>query len=157
MEKIFILHAECDQGPSTTAVRIAGSSLANPFAAISAGIGSLWGPQHGGAAEECVNTFKSIGSIDRIPAFLEKCKKDKETRLWGFGHRVFKNYDPRAKILKELIRDFNKQLGVQNDELFEIALEIERQALGDEYFIKRNLYPNLDFYSGLLLKNLYIP
>lgn len=157
MEKIFILHAECDQGPSTTAVRIAGSSLANPFAAISAGIGSLWGSQHGGAAEECIKIFQSIGSIDKIPAFLEKCKKDKETRLWGFGHRVFKNYDPRAKILKDLIREFNAQLGVKKDELFEIALEIERQALADDYFIKRNLYPNLDFYSGLLLKNLYIP
>jgi len=108
MEKIFILHAECDQGPSTTAVRIAGSSLANPFAAISAGIASLWGPQHGGATEVCLKMFHDIGSVENIPAFLEKCKSDKGTLLYGFGHRVLKEYDPRAKILKNLLLDFRK-------------------------------------------------
>uniref|UniRef100_A0A7S3IQ05 Citrate synthase n=1 Tax=Strombidium inclinatum TaxID=197538 RepID=A0A7S3IQ05_9SPIT len=157
MEKIFILHADCEQGPSTTAVRMAGSSLANPFAAISAGIASLWGSQHGGAAEECLKMFREIKSIDNIPEFINQCKHDKAKRLWGFGHRIFKAYDPRATILKDLLIDFNQRIGVKNDSLFEIALEVERQALADDYFVSRGLYPNIDFYSGLLMRALHIP
>ena len=124
-EKIFILHADCDQGPSTTAVRIAGSSLANPFAAISGGIASLWGPQHGGATEECLKMFEEIGSVENIPEFLTKCKDDKSVRLYGFGHRIFKNYDPRAKVLKQILLDFLNQVGQKPSKLLKIALEIE--------------------------------
>lgn len=117
-EKIFILHAECDQGPSTTAVRISGSSLANPFASISAGIASLWGPQHGGATEECLKMFEEIGSVENIPEFLRICKEDKSARLYGFGHRVFKNQDPRAKVLKNVLLDFHKRIGQEPSKLF---------------------------------------
>lgn len=127
MEKIFILHADCDQGPSTTAVRIAGSSLANPFATISAGIASLWGTQHGGADEECLEMFRKIGSKDKVAPYLDSCKS-KQGRLWGFGHRIFKAYDPRAAIIKKMIFNFDKQMGLdeQSKNLFEIALEIEK-------------------------------
>ena len=156
-EKLFILHAECDQGPSTTAVRIAGSSLANPFASISAGIASLWGPMHGGATEVCLKMFEDIGSVENIPAFLQKCKDDKHTLLFGFGHRVFKKYDPRARILKNLLLDFRKKFDSKEDKLLNIALALEEQALADDYFIQRNLYPNIDFYSGLLMKSIHIP
>jgi len=156
-EKLFILHAECDQGPSTTAVRIAGSSLANPFAAISAGIASLWGPQHGGATEVCLKMFSDIGSVENIPEFLQKVKDDKNTLLYGFGHRIFKAYDPRAKILKKMLLDFNERIGAKPDRLLEVALALEEAALKDEYFVSRNLYPNIDFYSGLLMKLIHIP
>jgi len=156
-EKLFILHAECDQGPSTTAVRIAGSSLANPFAAISAGIASLWGPQHGGATEVCLKMFSDIGSVENIPEFLQKVKDDKNTLLYGFGHRIFKAYDPRAKILKKMLLDFNERIGAKPDRLLEVALALEEAALKDEYFVSRNLYPNIDFYSGLLMKSIHIP
>lgn len=156
-EKLFILHAECDQGPSTTAVRVAGSSLANPFAAISAGVASLWGTQHGGATEVCLQMFEDIGSIENIPAFLEKCKTDKSTLLYGFGHRIFKSYDPRARILKKLLIDFRHYIDAKHDKLLEIALALEEQALQDEYFIRRGLYPNLDYFSGLLMKSIHIP
>ena len=124
-EKIFILHADCDQGPSTTAVRIAGSSLANPFAAISAGISSLWGSQHGGATEEVMAMCRQIGSVDNVADFITRCK-NKETKLWGFGHRVFKAYDPRAKITKELLLQFNTEMGKKNSNVLEIALELEK-------------------------------
>jgi citrate synthase len=134
-EKLFILHAECDQGPSTTAVRMAGSSLANPFAAISAGISSLWGTQHGGATEVCLQMFEEIGTKENIPAFLEKCKtKQTKTLLYGFGHRIFKSYDPRAKVLKKMLIDFRQYIDAKYDKLLDIALALEEQALQDDYF-----------------------
>lgn len=159
-EKILILHAECDQGPSTTAVRIAGSSLANPFAAISGGIASLWGTQHGGTSEVVLDMFEEIGSIENIPAYIERCKdkhSEKSTLLWGFGHRIFKSYDPRATVMKELIIEFNQNVGLANDPRFDIACELERQVLADPYFVQRGIYPNINFYSGLLMQSLQIP
>lgn len=156
-EKLFIMHAECDQGPSTTAVRIAGSSLANPFAAISAGISSLWGTQHGGATEVCLEMFEKIGSAENVSEFLEKVKKDKQHLLYGFGHRIFKSYDPRARIIKKMLLDYREYMDKKNEHMFEVALALEEAALSDDYFIQRNLYPNIDFYSGLLMKTIHIP
>jgi citrate synthase len=155
MDKVFILHADNDQGPSTTAVRIAGSSLANPFAAIAAGIASLWGPAHGGANEECLTMFENIGSVKNIEKFMESVK-NKETRLMGFGHRVYKCYDPRAKILKKMCIDLHTRLGIR-DEIFEIALKLEEIALADPYFTSRSLFPNIDYFSGFILKTMQIP
>lgn len=132
MDKIFILHADHEQGPSTTGVRIAGSSLANPFAAIAAGVGSLWGPLHGGANESCLEMLQEIGSAKNIKAFLLKVK-NKETKLMGFGHRIYKSYDPRAAILKTMCVDLFKTLGV-TDPLFDIAVKLEEEALKDPYF-----------------------
>lgn len=152
LDKILILHADNDQGPSTTAVRIAGSSLANPFAAVAAGIASLWGPTHGGANELCLKMITEIGDVKNIPTFIETVK-NKQTKLMGFGHRIYKTYDPRAKILKKMCLDLYKQLNI-NDPYFEIALKLEEVALKDEYFISRHLYPNIDFFSGFLLKAL---
>ena len=158
MEKLFILHAECDQGPSTTSVRVAGSSLANPYAAISAGVGSLKGDQHGGATEQCLIQFESIGSTENIPDFLARAKdKKNKTLLYGFGHRVFKAYDPRAKEIKSMIFEFQEAMGIENDQLLDVALALEEAALKDEYFKKRNLYPNIDYYSGLLMRMMNIP
>lgn len=135
VEKLFILHAECDQGPSTTSVRVAGSSLANPFAAISAGVGSLKGQQHGGATEKCLKQYESIGSVENIPAFLERVKNKKDTTLlYGFGHRIFKSYDPRAKCIKNMIFEFKKEMNIENDRILNIALALEEAALNDEYF-----------------------
>ena len=155
-EKLFILHADNDQGPSTTAVRIAGSSLANPFASISAGIASLWGPLHGGANEDQLNTFDEIGSVKNIPAYLEKVK-NKEKKLTGFGHRIYKTYDPRALIIKQLCKDLYKEIGMETPELFILAEKLEEAALSDEYFRSRSLYPNIDYYSGFIFEALQIP
>eukprot|EP00347_Sterkiella_histriomuscorum_P019425 403341672 len=154
-EKIFILHADNDQGPSTTTVRIAGSSLANPFACISAGVASLWGPMHGGANEEQMDIFQDIGSEENIPKFLDQVKR-KEKKLMGFGHRIYKSYDPRAKIIKQMCFELYYELGIK-DPLFDIALKLEELALKDEYFTSRHLYPNIDYYTGFLLNTLQIP
>ncbi|MFT6346461.1 MAG: citrate synthase [Myxococcota bacterium] len=158
MEKILILHADHEQNASTSTVRLAGSSGANPFACIGAGIASLWGPAHGGANEEVIEMLKEIGTKDRIPEFIKRAKdKDDDFRLMGFGHRVYKNYDPRATVLKKSCDEVLDELGIVNDPLLEIAIELEKIALNDEYFIKRKLFPNVDFYSGIIYKALGIP
>lgn len=159
LDKIFILHADHEQNASTSTVRIAGSSEANPFACISAGIASLWGPSHGGANEEVINMLKSIGSIENIPAFISQVKDpNSEVKLMGFGHRVYKNYDPRATVLKETCQEVLEVIGQRkNNKLLEIAIELERIALNDDYFVQRKLYPNVDFYSGIIYKAIGIP
>ncbi|KGQ70821.1 citrate (Si)-synthase [Chelonobacter oris] len=157
MDKIFILHADHEQNASTSTVRTAASSGANPFACIAAGIASLWGPAHGGANEACINMLEEIGSVDRIPEYIEKAKdKDDPFRLMGFGHRVYKNYDPRAKVMRQTCHEVLKELDVQNP-LLDVALELERIALSDPYFVDHKLYPNVDFYSGIILKAIGIP
>ena len=157
MERIFILHADHEQNASTSTVRLAGSTGANPFACIAAGIASLWGPAHGGANEAVLKMLAEIGHKDNIPAFIEKAKdRNSHVRLMGFGHRVYKNYDPRAKILQQSCREVLAELGV-NDPLLEIAQELERIALSDDYFVSRKLYPNVDFYSGIILKAMGFP
>lgn len=157
MDRIFILHADHEQNASTSTVRIAGSSGANPFACISAGISSLWGPAHGGANEAVLNMLQEIGHKDNIPEYLAKAKdKDDPFRLMGFGHRVYKNYDPRAKVLKKSCDEVLEELGV-NDPLLELAQELERIALEDPYFVDRKLFPNVDFYSGIILKAIGFP
>lgn len=158
MDLILILHADHEQNASTSTVRLAGSSGANPFACTAAGIASLWGPAHGGANEAVVKMLEEIDSFDRIPEFIARAKdKDDHSRLMGFGHRVYKNYDPRAKILQKACYDVLNELGVHDEPLLKIALELERIALQDDYFIERNLYPNVDFYSGIILRALGIP
>lgn len=158
MEMIFILHADHEQNASTSTVRLAGSSGANPFACIGAGIASLWGPAHGGANEEVIEMLKEIGSKDRIPEFIERAKdKNDPFRLMGFGHRVYKNYDPRAAVLKKSCDQVLAELGIEHDPLLDIAMELEKIALNDEYFIERKLFPNVDFYSGIIYKALGIP
>lgn len=158
MDKILILHADHEQNASTSTVRIAGSSQANPFACIAAGIASLWGPAHGGANQAVLSMLREIGSKDRIPEYLEKAKdKDDPFRLMGFGHRVYKNYDPRASVLKESCHNVLEELGVKDDPLLELAMELERIALEDEYFVQRKLFPNVDFYSGIILKAMGFP
>jgi citrate synthase len=158
MEKILILHADHEQNASTSTVRLAGSSGANPFACIGAGIASLWGPAHGGANEEVIEMLKEIGTKDRIPEFIKRAKdKDDNFRLMGFGHRVYKNYDPRAAVLKKSCDEVLAELGIENDPLLDIAVELEKIALNDEYFIKRKLFPNVDFYSGIIYTALGIP
>ena len=158
MDRIFVLHADHEQNASTSTVRIAGSSQANPFACIAAGIASLWGPSHGGANQAVLEMLEEIGSKDRIPECLEKAKdKDDPFRLMGFGHRVYKNYDPRASVLKESADKVLDDLGIKNDPLLEIALELEKIALEDEYFVERKLFPNVDFYSGIILKAMGFP
>ena len=157
MDRIFILHADHEQNASTSTVRIAGSSGANPFACISAGISSLWGPAHGGANEAVLNMLEQIGDVKNIPKFIGRAKdKDDPFRLMGFGHRVYKNYDPRAGVLKKSCDEVLAELGV-NDPLLEIAQELERIALEDEYFVSRKLFPNVDFYSGIILKAIGFP
>ncbi len=157
MDKIFILHADHEQNASTSTVRLAGSSGANPFACIAAGIASLWGPAHGGANEAALDTFAEIGTIDRVPEYIAKAKdKDDPFRLSGFGHRVYKSYDPRAKVMQQTCREVLNELGVK-DPLLKVAMELERIALTDEYFIERKLYPNVDFYSGITLRALGFP
>lgn len=154
---IFILHADHEQNASTSTVRLAGSSQANPFACISSGIAALWGPAHGGANEAVLTMLKQIGSTKNIPEFIERAKnKNDPFRLMGFGHRVYKNYDPRARIMRKACHDVLDQLKI-NDPLLEIALELERIALEDPYFIEKKLYPNVDFYSGIVFKALEIP
>ena len=158
MDRIFILHADHEQNASTSTVRLAGSSGANPFACIASGITSLWGPSHGGANQEVLEMLRKIGSKDRIPEFLKKVKeKDGHTRLMGFGHRVYKNYDPRAQVLKKSCDEVLDELGVKHDPLLELALELERIALEDDYFVSRKLFPNVDFYSGIILKAMGFP
>ncbi len=159
LDKIFILHADHEQNASTSTVRLAGSSGANPFACISAGIASLWGPAHGGANEAVINMLKEIGSPERIPEYIAKVKdKTSGFRLMGFGHRVYKNYDPRATVLRETCQEVLQALGQsQNNPLLQIAMELEKIALHDEYFIERKLYPNVDFYSGIIYEAMNIP
>ena len=158
MDRIFILHADHEQNASTSTVRLAGSSGANPFACIAAGIACLWGPAHGGANEAALNMLGEIGSVDKIPAFIEKVKdKSSNIRLMGFGHRVYKNYDPRAKIMQQTAHEVLSELGIKDDPLLDVARELERVALNDKYFVDRKLYPNVDFYSGIILRALGFP
>ena len=158
LDKIFILHADHEQNASTSTVRLAGSSGANPFACIGAGIASLWGPAHGGANEAVINMLAEIGDVKNIPKFIEKAKdKNSGLKLMGFGHRVYKNYDPRAAVLRDACHDVLKELNMSNEPLLNIALELERIALNDEYFIERKLYPNVDFYSGIIYRAMGIP
>ncbi|MGV3345149.1 citrate synthase [Enterobacteriaceae bacterium LUAb1] len=157
MDRIFILHADHEQNASTSTVRTAGSSGANPFACIAAGIASLWGPAHGGANEACLRMLEEINSVDHIPEFIRRAKdKNDSFRLMGFGHRVYKNYDPRATVMRETCHEVLKELGMKDD-LLEVAMELEHIALNDPYFIERKLYPNVDFYSGIILKAMGIP
>ncbi|MFC3853080.1 citrate synthase [Salinispirillum marinum] len=158
MDKIFILHADHEQNASTSTVRLTGSTGANPFACISAGIAALWGPAHGGANEAVLSMLEEIGDESNIEAFIERAKdKNDPFRLMGFGHRVYKNYDPRAKVMKAHADEVLKELGQVNDPLLKIAMKLEKIALEDEYFVQKKLYPNVDFYSGILLRAMGIP
>jgi citrate synthase len=158
MDKILILHADHEQNASTSTVRLAGSSGANPFACIGAGIASLWGPAHGGANEAVINMLTEIGDVKNIPDFIKKVKnKEAGVKVMGFGHRVYKNYDPRAKVLNKTCQEVLAELGKIDEPLLKIAVELERIALSDEYFIERKLYPNVDFYSGIIYRAMGIP
>ncbi|USX22553.1 citrate synthase [Oxalobacteraceae bacterium OTU3REALA1] len=158
LDRILILHADHEQNASTSTVRLAGSSGANPFACIAAGIACLWGPAHGGANEAALTMLKEIGSVENIPAFIEQVKdKNSGVKLMGFGHRVYKNFDPRAKLMRETCYEVLEELGLQDDPLFKLAMELEKIALNDEYFVSRKLYPNVDFYSGIVQSALGIP
>lgn len=158
LDKIFILHADHEQNASTSTVRLAGSTGANPFACISAGISALWGPAHGGANEACLNMLKEIGDVKHINTYIKRAKdKNDPFRLMGFGHRVYKSYDPRAKVMRQTCHDVLEAVGAHNQPLFKLAMELERIALEDEYFVDKKLYPNVDFYSGLTLSAIGIP
>ncbi len=158
LDRILILHADHEQNASTSTVRLAGSSGANPFACIAAGIACLWGPAHGGANEAALNMLKEIGSPDKIGEFVKQVKdKNSGVKLMGFGHRVYKNYDPRAKLMRETCYEVLNELGLENDPLFKLAMQLEKVALEDEYFVSRKLYPNVDFYSGIVQSALGIP
>jgi citrate synthase len=158
MERIFILHADHEQNASTSTVRLASSSGANPYACIAAGIACLWGPAHGGANEAALKMLSEIGSVDRIPDYINKAKdKNDPFRLMGFGHRVYKNYDPRATVMQETCHEVLAELGIKDDPLLDVAMELERIALSDEYFVEKKLYPNIDFYSGITLKAMGFP
>jgi citrate synthase len=158
MDIIFTLHADHEQNASTSTVRLAGSTGANPYACISAGISALWGPAHGGANEACLHMLNEIGDIKNIPMFIKKAKdKDDPFRLMGFGHRVYKNYDPRAKVMRETCHKVLEAVGAHDTPLFKLAMELERIALEDDYFVQRKLYPNIDFYSGITLSAMGIP
>ncbi|NHN84687.1 citrate (Si)-synthase [Acetobacter musti] len=158
MNRILILHADHEQNASTSTVRLAGSTGANPFACIAAGIAALWGPAHGGANEAVLKMLAKIGSKENIPDFIAKVKdKNSGVKLMGFGHRVYKNFDPRAKIMQATCHEVLKELGIKDDPLLDLAVELENIALNDEYFVKRKLYPNVDFYSGIILKAMGIP
>src|SRR5579864_713234 len=158
LDRIFILHADHEQNASTSTVRLAGSSGANPFACIAAGIACLWGPAHGGANEAALNMLYGIGKVENIPDFIKRAKdKNSDVRLMGFGHRVYKNYDPRAKIMQRMCHAVLKETGHGDDPMLKVALELEKIALNDEYFIERKLYPNVDFYSGITLKAMGFP
>ena len=156
LERIFILHADHEQNASTATVRLAGSSGANPFACVASGIAALWGPAHGGANEAALNMLEEIGDISRVKDYVQGVK-DRKYRLMGFGHRVYKNMDPRASVMRKTCYEVLKELKLENDKLFELAMELERVALSDSYFIERKLYPNVDFYSGIVLRALGIP
>jgi len=158
MDRIFILHADHEQNASTSTVRLAGSSGANPFACIAAGIASLWGPAHGGANEAALKMLEEIGSIERVPQYVARAKdKNDHYRLMGFGHRVYKNYDPRARVMQKTAHEVLDALGAHDDPLLKVAMELERIALEDDYFIEKKLYPNIDFYSGITLKAMGFP
>ena len=158
MDRIFILHADHEQNASTSTVRLAGSTGANPFACIAAGIAALWGPAHGGANEAALKMLGEIGTVERIPEYIKRAKdKNDSFRLMGFGHRVYKNYDPRAKIMQKTAHEVLSELGHRDDPLLQVAMELERIALHDEYFIEKKLYPNVDFYSGITLKAMGFP
>jgi citrate synthase len=158
LDRIFILHADHEQNASTSTVRLAGSTGANPYACISAGIGALWGPAHGGANEAALNMLHEIGDVSQIGDFIKRAKDPKDSfRLMGFGHRVYKNYDPRAKIMRETCHEVLEEMGKKNDPIFKLAIELEKIALEDEYFVEKKLYPNVDFYSGLTLSAIGIP
>ncbi|HLB43400.1 MAG TPA: citrate synthase [Gammaproteobacteria bacterium] len=158
IDRIFILHADHEQNASTSTVRLAGSTGANPFACISAGIGALWGPAHGGANEAVLNMLQEIGDVSRINKYIARAKDPNDTfRLMGFGHRVYKNYDPRAKVMRETCHDVLDAIGLHDIPMFKLALELERIALQDDYFIEKKLYPNVDFYSGITLSAIGIP
>ena len=158
MDRIFTLHADHEQNASTSTVRLAGSSGANPFACIAAGIACLWGPAHGGANEAALNMLSEIGTVDRIPEFIARAKdKSDPFRLMGFGHRVYKNYDPRARIMQKTTHEVLAELGHGDDPLLQVAMELEKIALSDEYFVEKKLYPNIDFYSGITLRALGFP
>lgn len=157
-ERILILHADHEQNASTSTVRLVGSSGANPFACISAGIASLWGPAHGGANEATLNMLEEIGDVSRIGEFIKRAKdKSDNFRLMGFGHRVYRNMDPRAKIMRKTCHEVLDELGLNNDPMFKLAMELEKIALEDEYFVSRKLYPNVDFYSGIVMRAMGIP
>src|SRR5436189_1295579 len=156
IDRILILHADHEQNASTSTVRTAGSSGANPFACIASGIASLWGPAHGGANEECLRMLMDIGTPDKIPEFVQGVK-DRRYRLMGFGHRVYKNYDPRAKVMQQACHEVLAEVGAENDPTLQVARALEKVALSDEYFVERKLYPNVDFYSGITLKALGFP
>ncbi|WP_371169906.1 citrate synthase [Aliiroseovarius sp. 2305UL8-7] len=158
MDRIFTLHADHEQNASTSTVRLAGSSGANPFACIAAGIACLWGPAHGGANQACLEMLREIGTVDRIPEYVERAKdKEDPFRLMGFGHRVYKNFDPRAKVMKESADEVLGLLGIENNETLKVAKELERIALEDPYFVEKKLYPNVDFYSGIILEAMGFP
>jgi citrate synthase len=152
LEKIFILHADHEQNASTSTVRLAASSGVNPFASIASGFSALWGPLHGGANEAALNMLKKIGSVKNIPEFIKKAKDPNDNfRLMGFGHRVYKNYDPRAKVMQKACHEVLEVMGKKDDELLKVAIELEKIALNDDYFVQKKLYPNIDFYSGITL------
>ena len=158
LDRILILHADHEQNASTSTVRLAGSSGANPFACISAGIASLWGPAHGGANEAVLNMLKEIGHVDNISGFINRAKdKNDPFRLMGFGHRVYKNFDPRSIVMQKTCHEVLDTLGIEGEPLLDIAIELERIALEDQYFVEKKLYPNVDFYSGLIFRALGIP
>lgn len=158
MDRIFILHADHEQNASTSTVRLAGSTGANPFACIAAGIASLWGPAHGGANEAVLKMLSEIGDVSQIPDFIKQVKdKNSNVKLMGFGHRVYKNYDPRAKIMQRTCYEVLAELGIKNDKMLNLAMALEKIALEDEYFVERKLYPNVDFYSGIILKAMGFP
>lgn len=158
MDRIFILHADHEQNASTSTVRLAGSSGANPFACVAAGIACLWGPAHGGANEAALDMLAEIGSVDRIPDYIARAKdKDDPFRLMGFGHRVYKNYDPRARVMQKTCHEVLEEIGIKGDPLLDVAMELEKIALNDNYFIEKKLYPNIDFYSGITLKAIGFP
>ena len=158
LDVIFTLHADHEQNASTSTVRLAGSSGANPFACISAGIACLWGPAHGGANEACLNMLEEIGDVSRVGEYIARAKdKNDSFKLMGFGHRVYKNFDPRAKLMRKVCKEVLAALGLENDRLFRLAMELEKIALEDPYFVEKKLYPNVDFYSGIVQKALGIP
>lgn len=158
LDRIFTLHADHEQNASTSSVRLAGSSGANPYACIAAGVASLWGPAHGGANEACLKMLEEIGSVDRIPQYVARAKdKNDPFRLFGFGHRVYKTFDPRAIVMRDTCHEVLDALHIENNPLLKVATELEKIALSDEYFIERNLYPNVDFYSGIILNAIGIP
>src|SRR5437764_7491525 len=158
MDCICILHSDHEQNASTSTVRLSGSSGANPYACIAAGIACLWGPAHGGANEACLEMLEEIGDASKIPEFIKKVKdKHAGVRLMGFGHRVYKNFDPRAKLMRETCHEVLEELGLHNDRLFRLALEMEKIALEDDYFVSRKLHPNVDFYSGIVQRALGTP